>query len=216
MSEFVGARLALARAFQHVTLTKLADTVSVSFGLLGHYEKGLRKNPRPDLVAALAQALEVQPRFFFEPLDDPWREEQCSFRRRASTPEGIKRRARAHGTLIDLVLHELATMVRIPTYAIPSIEARDADALLEGDSQLSELLRHQPRGLLLAEARLRVVQDRPGDPDELLAAAIDLRAGPVFQLFPGRHSSPWLLVAGCDSSRGKAGGQASVRRPRQS
>ena len=127
MSEFVGARLALARAFQHVTLTTLADTVSVSFGLLGHYEKGLRKNPRPDLVAALAQALEVQPRFFFEPLDDPWREEQCSFRRRASTPEGIKRRARAHGTLIDLVLRELATMVRIPTYAIPSIEVRDAD-----------------------------------------------------------------------------------------
>ena len=100
MSEFVGARLALARAFKHVTLKKLADTVSVSFSLLGHYEKGLRKNPRPDLVAALASALDVQPRFFFESLDDPWREEQCSFRKRASTPEGIKRRAERHGVIL--------------------------------------------------------------------------------------------------------------------
>ena len=129
MSEFVGARLALARAFQHVTLTKLADTVSASFGLLGHYERGLRKNPQPDLVAALASALKVQPAFFYEPLCDPWREEECSFRRRAATPEGIKRRARAHGTLIDLVLSELATMVKIPVYAIPKIEACDVDAI---------------------------------------------------------------------------------------
>ena len=129
MSELVGARLALARAFQHITLKKLADIVSASFGLLGHYEKGLRKNPRPDLVAALASALKVQPAFFFEPLHDPWREEECSFRRRAATPEGIKKRARAHGTLIDLVLRELGTMAKIPRYAIPSIEARDADAI---------------------------------------------------------------------------------------
>jgi len=129
MSEFVGARLALARAFQHATLRELADTVSASFGLLGHYEKGLRKNPRPDLVAALARALGVLPSFFFESLHDPWREEECSFRRRAATPEGIKRRARAHGTLIDLVLRDLATMVKVPRYAIPSIKAGDADAI---------------------------------------------------------------------------------------
>ncbi len=129
MSELVGARLALARAFQHVTLTKLADTVSASFGLLGHYERGLRKNPQPDLVAALASALKVRPAFFYKPLRDPWREDECSFRRRAATPVGIKRRARAHGTLIDLVLRELATMAKIPRYAIPTIEARDADAI---------------------------------------------------------------------------------------
>ena len=129
MSEFVGARLALARAFQHITLTRLAQAVSASFGLLGHYERGIRKNPRPDLVDALASALKVRPQFFFEPLDEQWREEECSFRRRVATPEGLKRRARAHGTLIALVLRELATMVKIPKYVIPSIAARDADAI---------------------------------------------------------------------------------------
>ena len=129
MNEFVGERLALARAFQHITLSRLAEAVSASFGLLGHYERGVRKNPRPDLVAALASALKVRPAFFFEPLDDPWREEECSFRRRAATPKGIKRRAQAHGTLIDLVLRALATMIKVPRYAIPSIGARDEGAI---------------------------------------------------------------------------------------
>lgn len=135
MSEFVGARLALARAFHHVTLTNLADSVSASFGLLGHYENGLRKNPQPDLVAALASALKVQPSFFFEPLHDLWREDECSFRRRVATPQGIKRRARAHGTLIDLVLRELTTMAKFPKYAIPSIEARDANTIEQSADQ---------------------------------------------------------------------------------
>ena len=129
-AEFVGARLALARAFQNVTLAKLGADVSASFGLLGHYERGLRKNPPARLVAALANALDVQPGFFFEPLHDPWHDEECSFRRRAATSEGIKKRARAHGTLIDLVLRELAAVnVKIPDYTIPSIAARDPDAI---------------------------------------------------------------------------------------
>lgn len=58
-----------------------------------------------------------------------WCDEEWSCRRRVATPEGIKKRARAHGTLIDLVLRELATMARIPGYDVPSIEGRDADAI---------------------------------------------------------------------------------------
>ena len=138
MSEFVGSRLALARAFQRVTLKELADAVSASLGLIGHYEKGLKKNPKPDLVAALAEALKVRAPFFFEPPHELWREEECSFRRRAATPQGIKRRARAHGTLMDLVLRELATMVKFPKYAIPSIQASDTAAIERAADQCRE------------------------------------------------------------------------------
>lgn len=127
--EFVGARLELARAFQHVTLKALADTVSVSFGLLSHYENGLRKQPAGDLVEALARALDVEPGFFFEPLPDEWRERECSFRRRVATPEGVKKRARAHGTMIDLVVRALVSKVRFPTYNIPSIAARTTEQI---------------------------------------------------------------------------------------
>ena len=57
-------------------------------------------------------------------------EEECSFRRRAATSESLKKRARAHGTLIDLVLRELAAVnVKIPDYTIPSIAARDPNAI---------------------------------------------------------------------------------------
>src|SRR5688572_4417271 len=113
-SGFVGARLELARAFKPLTLKELATTVSVSFGLLSHYENGLRKPASDDVVAALAQALDVKPEFFFQPLTDVWREEECSFRKRVSTPESMKKRARAHGTLLGLVVNELVANVKFP------------------------------------------------------------------------------------------------------
>jgi Zn-dependent peptidase ImmA (M78 family)/transcriptional regulator with XRE-family HTH domain len=120
--EFVGARLGLARAFQHLTLKELAGRLSVSVAALGHYENGLRQNLSEDLVAALARALKVEPGFFYAPLTDEWSERECSFRRRVATPEGIKRRARAHGTLIGLVVRELvAGRVKFPAYNVPSI-----------------------------------------------------------------------------------------------
>jgi Zn-dependent peptidase ImmA (M78 family)/transcriptional regulator with XRE-family HTH domain len=121
--QFVGARLGVARAFRQMTLKALADTVSVSLGLLSHYENGLRKQPADDLVSALATALGVKPAFFFEPALDVWAEMECSFRRRVATPEGVKKRARAHGSLIGMVVRELASKVKFPTYNIPAIAA---------------------------------------------------------------------------------------------
>ena len=129
--QFVGSRLRLARAFQNVTLKKLAETVSVSFGLLSHYENGRRKQPSSDVVEALAHALDVKPTFFFAPLPDVWQELECSFRRRAATPEGVKKRARAHGTLIGLVVRELGSRAKFPSYNIPSIAARSIEEIEE-------------------------------------------------------------------------------------
>ena len=128
---FNGARLTLARSFHQFTLKRLAETVSVSLATIGHYERGFRRRPAADFVAALAQALNVRPTFFFAPLTDVWRESECSFRRRAATPEGVKRRARAHGTLIGLVIHELARCgVRLPTYNFPDAAgATSAEAI---------------------------------------------------------------------------------------
>jgi Zn-dependent peptidase ImmA (M78 family)/transcriptional regulator with XRE-family HTH domain len=132
--EFVGARLELARAFRPMTLKKLAETVSVSFGLLSHYENGLRKQPAVDLVEALAEALRVRPAFFFEPLSDVWREDECSFRRRIATPEAVKKRARAHGTLMGQVIRELVSVVKPPVYNVPEmkvVELEEIEAVAE-------------------------------------------------------------------------------------
>jgi Zn-dependent peptidase ImmA (M78 family)/transcriptional regulator with XRE-family HTH domain len=127
--EFVGARLELARAFQNLTLKKLGATVSASHSVLGHYENGLRQPAEDDIVAALARTLGVKSGFFFEPLEDVWREHECSFRRRVATPEALKRRARAHGTLIGLVVRALTTKVKFPVYNIPTITARSLEEI---------------------------------------------------------------------------------------
>jgi Zn-dependent peptidase ImmA (M78 family)/transcriptional regulator with XRE-family HTH domain len=128
-NEFVGARLELARSFHHLTLKKLAEAVSASHSVLGHYENGLRKPADGGIVAALASALSVTPRFFFEPLTDVWQETDCSFRRRVATPEGLKKRARAHGTMIGLVVRELTTKIKFPAYNVPNIAARSEDEI---------------------------------------------------------------------------------------
>lgn len=117
---FVGARLAVARAFAGCKLQDLGEKVSASIGLLSQFENG-KKQPGLDLTEALAQALDVRPEFFYEPLREQWSEADCSFRRRVATPEAWKRRARAHGTLMGLVIAELAAKVRYPVYNVPTL-----------------------------------------------------------------------------------------------
>jgi Zn-dependent peptidase ImmA (M78 family)/transcriptional regulator with XRE-family HTH domain len=120
-ARFVGARLELARTFRGFTLKDLAKLVSASTGLLSHYETGRKKQPSPDLVGACSEVLGVQPDFFYQPLEDVWREEECSFRRRRATPESAKKRARAHGTFIGLLIRELAALARFPALDIPAL-----------------------------------------------------------------------------------------------
>ncbi len=126
--DFVGPRLTLARAFEGVTLKELADRTTVSVASLGHYESGLRRQPTEDLVQALAEALGVKPGFFYQALPDVWEERECSFRRRVATPEGVKKRARAHGTLLGLVVKELVgAKARFPDYNIPALKAENSE-----------------------------------------------------------------------------------------
>lgn len=125
---FNGRRLAVARAFQGWTQKALADRVSVSIGLLSQFENNFKK-PSGDLEAALAQALYVRPEFFGGPLQEDWTEADCSFRRRVATAEAFKRRARAHGTLMTLVVAELASKVRFPSYAVPAARGETLDEI---------------------------------------------------------------------------------------
>ena len=125
-AQFVGERLELARTFQGLTLVALGKKVSASAALLSHYENGRRKQPAPHLTSALAATLKVRPGFFYQPIPDIWRERECSFRRRASTSAMLKKRARAHGSMVGLVVDALADVVRMPQYNVPAIRAQSA------------------------------------------------------------------------------------------
>jgi Zn-dependent peptidase ImmA (M78 family)/transcriptional regulator with XRE-family HTH domain len=125
-SEFIGSRLEIARTLRGMTLNEVALGVASSFGLISHYENG-RKQPSSEVVAALAELLGVHPSFFYEPLTDVWQEDECSFRHRRTTPEKVKRQARAHGTLIGQIVSHLATVLRFPAYNVPPISADTSD-----------------------------------------------------------------------------------------
>ena len=49
-----------------------------------------------------------------------FKDEECSFRHRRTAPEHLKRRARAFGTLIGVVIDYLETKLELPAYNVPS------------------------------------------------------------------------------------------------
>jgi Zn-dependent peptidase ImmA (M78 family)/transcriptional regulator with XRE-family HTH domain len=123
-SQFVPQRLELARTLSGLTLKELAEQVYVSKGLLSFLENG-KKSPSAEVIAALAQALNVRPDFFFLPVSDSWTEAQCSFRHRTTTPESLKRRARAYGSMLSEVIETLKVLgVRFPAYQVPRVTVR--------------------------------------------------------------------------------------------
>lgn len=79
---FFCERLTLARDFKNLTQKDLGNRVATSGATISYYETGKKKNPSPDLVAAFADVLGVDPEFFFAPIADLFREEECSFRHR--------------------------------------------------------------------------------------------------------------------------------------
>jgi Zn-dependent peptidase ImmA (M78 family)/transcriptional regulator with XRE-family HTH domain len=116
---FFGERLTLARDFKNLTQKDLGNRVATSGATISYYETGKKKNPSPELVAAFADVLEVEPEFFFAPIADLFREEECSFRHRRSATEKTKSHVRAHGTLLGMVVGELRAHFHFPVVDVP-------------------------------------------------------------------------------------------------
>lgn len=123
---FVRQRLETLRNFYDLTQSELAERAAISHGLVSLFESGARV-PTVDVLRALAEALHVTPEFFQEPIKEVWAEAECSFRHRRTTQIKVKRRARAHGTLVGLVIDHLSTLVRFPAYNVPEIAATSDD-----------------------------------------------------------------------------------------
>lgn len=126
---FSGERLQLAREFTGLTQAKLGAEIAASHGLVSMYEKGRQIDPPPDLVEAFGLVLGFEPGFFYEPVKDLFREEQCSFRHRRSTPEKMKTQIRAHATLIGMAIDCLRAHFSLPKLDVPQIAAKDASAI---------------------------------------------------------------------------------------
>jgi Zn-dependent peptidase ImmA (M78 family)/transcriptional regulator with XRE-family HTH domain len=121
---FWGERLQLAREFRGWTQTQLAEKVAASCALISLCENGKKREPARDLVEACADVLGFQPEFFYGPVEEVFREDECSFRHRRSTPERLKTQVRAHATLIGMVINALRSSFKFPEVDVPHIPAR--------------------------------------------------------------------------------------------
>jgi Zn-dependent peptidase ImmA (M78 family)/DNA-binding XRE family transcriptional regulator len=131
---FWGDRLQIAREFKGLTQKELAGEVSASPSLISLCEKGERPFPARDLVEAFGEVLGFEPLFFYGPLTDMFREEECSFRHRRSTPERLKAKIRAHATLAGMVIGRLRSIFRFPDQNIPHVPAH-TDAEIEAAAE---------------------------------------------------------------------------------
>jgi Zn-dependent peptidase ImmA (M78 family)/transcriptional regulator with XRE-family HTH domain len=120
---FWGERLQIAREFRGLTQIKLGEEVAASPALVSLCEKGKKPFPARDLVEAFGSVLGFEPEFFYGPIEDVFREEECSMRHRRSTPEGLKAKIRAHGTLIGMVINRLRSVLNFPDQNIPQVPA---------------------------------------------------------------------------------------------
>lgn len=124
--EFNGVRLRLARRFKNLTVRELADLIAVSHPLISDYEKGV-KEPKDDVLDALAVALDVLPEFFVPRNEEEFTEDETNFRRRIQTTERFKKRVLAHASLFAIAVQFLRQKVRFPEIRMPDFPAQSAD-----------------------------------------------------------------------------------------
>lgn len=87
---------------------------------IGHLENG-HKRPTGVLVDALANTLGFEESFFYgEPVEE-FRDEECHFRRRTTTPVGVRTRVLAHGSLFGALVSYLDASVEMPPENVPTV-----------------------------------------------------------------------------------------------
>jgi Zn-dependent peptidase ImmA (M78 family)/DNA-binding XRE family transcriptional regulator len=136
---FYGERLRLARLIKGFTLQELGDAVSVSRQSIHQYESDVRA-PAEDILHALAETLQITPHFFGIGHLGDVKPEQCHFRKRQTTPAGMKNRVQAYSTILEQLISELHEHLDLPEdrfnlvdcEKIPELNAPIIEKIAEG------------------------------------------------------------------------------------
>lgn len=129
---FVGSNLRLARSFLGFTLEEVAEKVGKSKQFIHKLETNLDQ-PTDELLAALAENLNVHPQFFFYHNPIEIAEEQFHFRKLRTTKVGSKQKALAKGEIFKRLVDFLETKLDLPQYdfierSVASLEDIEAAA----------------------------------------------------------------------------------------
>jgi Zn-dependent peptidase ImmA (M78 family)/DNA-binding XRE family transcriptional regulator len=158
---FYGDRLRIARTFKALTQAELGEKVSASAAFICQLEAG-RKQPTDPLLQALSEALGFAPSFFTQPVGDEFRDEECNFRRRKTTPQYLRNQVLAHGTLFGAVVEHLDERLSLPSPNIPDVPV-NANARREEIERAAEKARlHWGLGLDVPITNMTRVLERAG------------------------------------------------------
>lgn len=125
---FVGAKLRLARSFNGVSQADLAGRLDVTGAYISQVESGM-KQPSGMMLNAICDALGFDDGFFFEPLVNEFRDDECHFRKRMTTPAAVRNRMLAHGTLFARIVAYLDDELELPTPSVPEIRTSSAEEI---------------------------------------------------------------------------------------
>lgn len=131
---FNGGRLRLLRQFHEFTQTELGELVAVSQATIADYERD-KKEPSPEVIAALAAVLRVDTGFFSVFGDDVFQEDQYNFRRRMSATERLKKKVAAQASLLGTVVRKVDEYIGLPQLDFPAFSAEsdeDIERAAEG------------------------------------------------------------------------------------
>lgn len=120
-TSFQGSRLRLARLFSGLTLADLGEQVSTTRQYIQRLEVSTDQSPSSELLAALAEVLRVDEEFFFIPLIDEVKEDQGHFRKLQTTPQNVRHRVLSYGTMFNMIVCYLDTVLSLPEVNIPTI-----------------------------------------------------------------------------------------------
>lgn len=127
-SGFYGARLRLARSIHRWTQAELAGRVGVTTPFICQLETS-RKRPAPGILEALSEALNFPTGFFARPLEDEFRDEDCNFRRRKTTPLKLRSQILAYGTLFCALVEYLEEHLALPVPNVPHFPASSREGV---------------------------------------------------------------------------------------
>ena len=121
-NDFFGGRLRSARVFQGLSLQELGDVLSISRQCVQQFELNIRR-PNEMMLNALAQALEVQPKFFSVPSNNKITKESCNFGSLKRMSERCRDRVREYGNFAEALVKSLDAHVGLPTVNFPQIDS---------------------------------------------------------------------------------------------
>ncbi len=118
---FLGDRLRLARLLNGQTQPQLGEKAHVSRQFIHQLESGGRQ-PAEDVLRVFCEVLNVTQDFFYNPLTNEVKIEQCHFRKRKTTPLNLINRVLAFSTVFEQLIEYINNYLDLPQINFPSME----------------------------------------------------------------------------------------------